>query len=322
VRGARRLGSCWVLTERHEAVVAMAVGNKKAADAFPRQLETLLAGREDDHPADIFRDVDDDFWFWANTAGRDASPVLAEMLPGLPDPKVQTRWTGKAGFDTLKEGFAIYRTMRDLHNGHFGNLRQHGPVLDFGCGFGRVIRYFMKDVPAGELIGTDVNDELINFCVASNPWCRFTLNDASPSLAIADNEVGYLYAYSVFSHFSEPMHEAWLAEFKRVLRPGGVLALTVRPRSFIEHCGRLRSGAATGVSPINKKMFLDTEAELARYDKGEFCFSPYDPDDDGAWWGEACISRSYVEAHWSKQFTVIDFVKAGELKQHLVLLQT
>jgi SAM-dependent methyltransferase len=299
----------------------MKVGDHQAADSFPRQLEALLAGREQMHPADIFRDATDDFWAWINAEGRETSPTLRDMLPGLPDPDVQRRWTGKAGFETLAEGFAIYRTMRDLHVSHFGSLREHGPVLDFGCGFGRVIRYFMKDVAPGQLIGTDYNETLIDFCIASNPWCQFNRNEADPPLAIADHEVGYVYAYSVFSHFSEPMHQRWLEEFKRVLRPGGVLALTVRPRAFIEHCGRLRTGESKGVSPINRLMFPDTDSALARYDNGEFCFSPYNPAEEGAWWGEACISRKYVEQHWSKLFKVVEFVNAGELKQHLVLLQ-
>jgi SAM-dependent methyltransferase len=293
----------------------------KARDSFHRQLKTLLEGREQTHPADVFRDVTDDFWFWVNTEGRETSPAVRDMLPGLPDPEMQRRFTGKVGSATLAEGFAIYRTMRDLHARHFGGLREHGPILDFGCGFGRVIRYFLKDVAPGQLIGTDYNETLVEYCIASNPWCHFTRNEADPPLPIADHELGYVYAYSVFSHFSEPMHQRWLEEFKRVLRPGGLLAMTVRPRSFIEHCRRLRTGEATGVSPINVHMFPDADSALARYDDGKFCFSPYDPSDEGAWWGEACIPREYIEQYWSKMFDIVEFVSAAELKQHVVLLR-
>ncbi len=290
-------------------------------EAFRSQLETLLKDYEGKHPADLFRTVGDDFWFWINTEGRETSPALRDMLPGLPEPEVQRRWTGKTGTETLAEGFDIYRTVRDLHANRFGSLRDNGPVLDFGCGFGRVIRYFLKDLDPGQLLGTDYNESLIDYCVATDPWCKFTRNDAGPPLPFADNEVGYIYAYSVFSHFSESLHNRWLDEFKRVLRPGGALALTIRPRSFIVNCGRLRTGESKTVSPINKKMFLDTDAELARYDAGQFCFSPYDPADPDAWWGEACIPRKYVEKQWGKRFKVVDFIEAGDLKQHLVLLR-
>ena len=60
---------------------------------------------------------------------------------------------------------------------------------------------------------------------------------------------------------------------------------------------------------------------MAEYDEGAFCFSPYDPSDAGAWWGEACIPRAYIDAHWTKQFDLVDFDGAPELKQHVVLLR-
>jgi SAM-dependent methyltransferase len=36
-----------------------------------------------------------------------------------------------------------------------------------------------------------------------------------------------IYALSVFSHLDEPLQRAWLAEFRRLLRPGGLLVLSV-----------------------------------------------------------------------------------------------
>lgn len=299
----------------------MAPAEDGPGNSFHHRLEILLETPGQEHPADLFRDVSDDFWFWLNTEGRETSATLRDMLPGLPHPAVQRRWTGKDGSATLAEGFEIYRTMRDLHASHFGPIRQNIVLLDFGCGFGRVIRYFLKDVAKDHLIGTDNNQSLIDFSRQSNRWCRFITNSANPPLPIGDNELDYVYAYSVFSHFSEPMHQRWLEEFKRVVRPGGAVALTIRPRSFIEHCRRLRRGEATGVSPISRHMFLDADSALARYDTGEFCFSPYNPDDKDASWGEASISRAYVEKQWSRLFELVEFVNAGGLKQHTVLLR-
>ena len=44
-------------------------------------------------------------------------------------------------------------------------MREHGPLLDFGCGWGRVIRYFLKDVDPGHLMGTDHNAENIDVVI-------------------------------------------------------------------------------------------------------------------------------------------------------------
>ena len=273
-----------------------AAKDDKASAAFEKQLKALLEGREQMHPSEVFNGVADDFWLWLNTEGRETSTVVRDMLPGLPEPAVQRRWTGKDGYATMAEGFAIYRTMRDLHDRHFGQLRDHGPIVDFGCGFGRVIRYFLKDVAPGQLIGSDYNETLLDFCIATNPWCDFNHNDAGPPLAFADNSVGYIYAYSLFSHFDEPMAQSWLEEFKRVLRPGGALALTIRPRTFLEHYRRLQTGEAQGVAPVNENIFPDVATALAEYDEGKFCYTPYHPSTN-PWWGEAVIPlhRAAVE---------------------------
>jgi SAM-dependent methyltransferase len=286
--------------------------------AHIREFETLFERYGRSHPSRVFGDAGDDFWLWANTEGRDVSPILREMLPGLPDERQQQRWTGRSGRETQVEGFAIYRAFRDVHDRHFGSLREHAPVLDFGCGWGRIIRYFLKDVDGGQLLGTDYDQENVDFCRSSNKWCNFARNEATPPLPVDGDSVGFIYAYSVFSHFSEPMHRQWLEEFKRVLRPGGALAVTVRPRSFIENTLRLRE---QGSDRITARLFTDTDAVLARYDRGGFCFDPYNPNAENSWWGEACIPRSYVAEHWSDLFDIVDFQAAGELKQHFVLLR-
>jgi SAM-dependent methyltransferase len=288
------------------------------AGAYILDLDTRFERYGRSHPSCVFRDASDDFWLWANTEGRDVSPILRDMLPGLPGERQQNRWTGKSGRDTQLEGFGIYRAFRDLCDRHFGSIRELVPVLDFGCGWGRVIRYFLKDVESGQLLGADYDQENVDFCRSSNAWCTFMRNEAAPPLPVDDCSVGYVYAYSVFSHFSEPMHRQWLEEFKRVLRPGGALAVTVRPRSFIENTRRLRQ---QGSDRITARLFTDTDAALARYDSGRFCFDPYNANAENSWWGEACIPRSYVAEHWSDLFDIVDFQTAGELKQHLVLLR-
>ena len=56
-------------------------------------------------------------------------------------------------------------------------------------------------------------------------------------------------------------------------------------------------------------MFVDTEAWLARYDRGEFCFdSSADVYGElAAFFGHACISEHYVRDWWSQLFEVIEY---------------
>lgn len=290
-------------------------------------LAELLAAGTDRHPSEVFAGVPDDFWLWVNTDGRDTHPELAGLLPGVPDPEVQRRWTGKTGYATQEEGFRIHRVLREVHQRAAGPLAGAGPVLEFGCGWGRVIRYFLRDVAPGELHGSDLNGELIGFCESSNPWCSFNRNDVAPPLPYDDGTFAFVYAYSVFSHLPEWLHDLWLDELRRVTRPGGILALTVRPRRYIQHCEKARRGRVVDTAPITVQMFPDAAGALADYDAGRYCFWPYDPTADPPTWGEACVPEAYVRAEWADRFEVVDFVHGVRrpsprgVVQHVVVLR-
>jgi predicted RNA methylase len=48
-------------------------------------------------------------------------------------------------------------------------------ILDFGCGWGRILRFFLKDVPAKNLIGVDVDPEVIEICKETIREGRFEI---------------------------------------------------------------------------------------------------------------------------------------------------
>ena len=51
-------------------------------------------------------------------------------------------------------------------------------------------------------------------------------NHALPHLPIEDGSTALVYGFSVFTHIDE-FETAWLAEIRRILRPGGVAYLTI-----------------------------------------------------------------------------------------------
>lgn len=279
---------------------------------FEDELTAVLARPGERSPSELFGDVSDDLWLWMNTEGYRRSPELREILPVLPEDEVQRHWTYRTGDETLLEGFGIYLLVRELYEHHVGPIDDVGDILDFGCGYGRVIRFFLRDVDHRRLFGTDNDRELIDFCRQSNRWCNFAQNEAEPPLPFEDNQFEYVFVYSVFSHFSEEMHWRWLEELKRVVRPEGVLAISVRRRNFIEELRDMRESGTLDESEIIFTMLVDTDDVLARYDAGEFFFEPYSSLQD-PWWGEAQIPRAYVVREWGRLFEVVDWVEGNPL---------
>ena len=106
-------------------------------------------------------------------------------------------------------------------------------VLDFGCGCGRTIAWFLRD-SAAEFHGADVDGEAVDWCKTHLRSGRFVTNTAAPPLPYPCEYFDVVYCFSVFTHLNEPMQDLWIEELRRVLKPGGVLALTVHGKNATE----------------------------------------------------------------------------------------
>ena len=242
---------------------------------------------------------------------------MANLLPGLPPVSMQENFTGSAGFSTLYEGFLAYQLFKRLYETHVGPMQDSCGVLDFGCGWGRTIRFFLKDVRPENLTGVDHSEEAVRACRETNKWCKFTLIEPHPPVPLAPQSFDLIYLYSVFSHLPEEMHLGLLKEFERLLRPGGMLIATTRRRDFIDWCRDLREDPALDEKPGFIKgsavAFMDADAALSAYDHGEFCYASLGAKDRWSFWGEACIPKAYVEKHWTEIFDICEYMDDGKV---------
>lgn len=64
-------------------------------------------------------------------------------------------YTGGSGDSTLPARFDTYRRFKKYYETHVGPIQSCCAVLDFGCGWGRTIRFFLRDVEPEKLLGVD-----------------------------------------------------------------------------------------------------------------------------------------------------------------------
>ena len=100
-------------------------------------------------------------------------------------------------------------------------------ILDFGCGCGRTLRWLLLRHPNSEFHGVDVDLEAIKWCTKHLKPGRFQATSPFPPLPFPNNHFDIVYSISVFTHLDECMQDVWLSELSRVLKPDGVLVLTV-----------------------------------------------------------------------------------------------
>lgn len=226
--------------------------------------------------------LSDDEW-------RDLVLRSADEDVGLPPPppfEVQRRFN--VAPDTvanLAVGFKAYRIIRDALVEFGRPLTPESRVLDFGCGWGRVARFFLRDVPPQGLHGVDISEVGIAAAQKAFGPERFRRIETWPPIDEPDASFDLVYAISVFSHLSEALHLAWLAEIERLLKPGGILVATTLGRDTLQAD---RSGTMVFDA------FEDPAAALHAYDIGEFVYAPKPMEH----YGMALISEDYALRHW------------------------
>ena len=111
------------------------------------------------------------------------------------------------------------------------SLDEVGELLDFGCGCGRVLRHWARhqDTPVR---GCDVDERMVAWCRENLPFAEVAVNSSSPPLPYDGDTFGLVYAFSVFTHLTEASQHAWMAECRRVLRPGGFLLISTLGEHF------------------------------------------------------------------------------------------
>ena len=232
-----------------------------------------------------------------------AAPDLPEFL-----------WTGLVDIDcimTLYEKVVNHTSM------------ETSTILDFGCGCGRMVRFLNNYSTTNTIYACEVNPDHVD-------WCRDNLNniqvskcDALPPLPYQDQMFDLIYGLSVFTHLSENHATQWISEMKRVLKPGGILIVTIHGLTALN---------TIKDSSVHQKMFnLNSEIAgqtMENLQKIPFVYFKYDQNTiemakAGGEYGNTFIHPDYIYKNWVKEDLKVLEVIPGGLRgwQDLVILQ-
>ena len=116
-------------------------------------------------------------------------------------------------FTRVKAAYLIDRLA-----GHFGETRSL-KLLDIGCGVGAGHSAIQGQL--GALCGTDVSRDCLAQAARRNPWASYRGYDGV-RLPYADGEFDTAVTICVMHHVPPAQWQAFAAEMKRVVRPGGL----------------------------------------------------------------------------------------------------
>ncbi len=131
----------------------------------------------------------------------------------------------------------VSESLADLDR--IGGCERRESALDFGCGVGRLTAALSDHFAA--VTGVDIAESMLAHARslhAGNPRCRFVLND-KPDLSIfPDSSFDLVYSSLVLQHLTPAFADGYLAEFVRVVRPGGRIVILV-PDAHLATAGGL-----------------------------------------------------------------------------------
>jgi cyclopropane fatty-acyl-phospholipid synthase-like methyltransferase len=132
----------------------------------------------------------------------------------------------------LDGGRRAAASIRDILRKNGVAIESLDAILDFGCGCGRVLRLW-KDLHGVKVHGTDYNTELTSWCERRLPFARIGTNELTPPTGYPAASFDLIYSLSVFTHLPEAAQREWMAEFHRLLRPGGFLLLSLHGAHYL-----------------------------------------------------------------------------------------
>ncbi|HRV61167.1 MAG TPA: class I SAM-dependent methyltransferase, partial [Solirubrobacterales bacterium] len=282
------------------------------------EIDRACAIAKEDEAWQLFRELQDDLWAVLLTRDYRSYPNIQSVLPDTPELDLQWEWNGAVGLHQLSQSRHFYGRVCELNERHGRVPLNEARILDFGCGWGRLTRYFARHAMPDRLFGCDPTGNILDVCAETGVPGELKKSEFVPESLPFEN-LDLAFSFSVFTHISEDAHRACLEAIHNALAPGGLLVVTVRPPSYLEldpPMGPARRGLSDD--------YVNRELREPRY-----IFLPHLVEeghplhDEGATtYGDTVISFPYIEKNWTDLFEIAETgILTGDMYQVPVALR-
>ena len=168
-----------------------------------------------------------------------------------------------------------YNASQQILRNLFPDAGKHIRILDFACGYGRLLRFLTLSLPSGNIWASEIQPEALAF-VCDNFEVTGIPSDTDPQAFQPGRRFDLIWVASLFSHLPGRLFEAWLQRLTSCLEPDGVLCFSAHDACLIP------DGAPLGDDGILFKPFSEN-ADL-----------------DASNYGTTYVSEAYVRGVVSK----------------------
>ena len=211
-------------------------------------------------------------------------PGISRLLPRMAADEVQRSWTGNAGYPLLQQSLNFIRSVALQCVQLSGRPLSGRSVLDFGCGYGRLLRLMYYYNPPSQIWGVDPWTRSIELCREAGMLGNFAVSDYLPrDLPVKDARFGLIYAFSVFTHLSERATKQALSTLRRYVEDDGLCVITIRPKEYWDVVAQAGEG-------------VDAERMKRLHDEVGFAFTPHNvaPVEGEITYGDTSLTRVWL----------------------------
>lgn len=179
-------------------------------------------------------------------------------------------------------------------------------ILDWGCGAGRLMTHFCE-VRGPSLWGSDIDADNLKFCREHLAFAHFELFPLRPPTRFVAAMFDFIVGISVCSHLAEHDQQLWLAELRRMSKPGGFVLLSVQ--------GYAQSA-----------MYLVPPADVREVHRLGFVVKGVNPSindsiDERTYYKDVVQTHDHIREHWGKHFEIVEVVDGLAANQDLVVMR-
>ena len=190
------------------------------------------------------------------------------------------------------------------------SIRDMGAILDWGCGCGRLAQHLVR-LESCDVHGADIDPENVAWANENIPGASFAAIGLDPPLPYSDGQFDLVIGISVFTHLTEADQFAWLSELRRVLKPGGTLAVTVAGHNALKKAtlpAALRFYRETSESGFSDRAIGNTFDHLLKHRP--------------AYYRNTRHLAHYIRREWARYFEIKAVVPAAMAGQQDLVVGT
>ncbi len=277
-----------------------------------RRIDLQIADVSAEQLPNLFKDLPLEVFGWLTLQEQDEFPNIKNYLPTMPPEEIQVYWAGGSGDRLLKQSLAFVESVVQYARSEFNlvdlsDLR----LLDFGCGWGRLLRLFYKYIPTTNLYAVDAWESSLQHCKDCNIRANIAKVDEICVGIPFGVEFDLIISLSVFTHLSKRSADAALNALRESIDEDGLLIITVRPKEYIRYYLSLHDSSE---SPDDLE---------SKYEEDGFVFTPHkrEPFDGDITYGDTFISIDYIRKNWREWHIVDTQINAIDPYQMIVVLK-